>query len=84
MNAVNISFLVIALHAFFKGDAKTITCRHQFRYFDKICCCTWKKIVILGQRKYWLICNAFPVDSSDYNKTIFSASIKDVKTARLV
>ena len=84
MNAVNISFLVIALHAFFKGDAKMITRHHKFRYFDKICCCTWKKIAILGQRKCWLICNAFAIDSSDYKKTIFSALIKDVKTARLI
>ena len=35
-------------------------------------------------KKCWLICNAFPTDSSGYNLAIFSASIKDVKTARLV
>ena len=39
---------------------------------------------ILGQRKCWLICNAFAIDSSDYKKTIFSALIKVVKTARLI
>ena len=44
MSAVNISFLVIALHAFYKGDAKMKTRCFQFRYFDKICCCTWNKI----------------------------------------
>ena len=42
------------------------------------------KFAIPCQRKCRLICNAFPTDSSDYNKAIFSASIKDVKTARLV
>ena len=62
-----------------------ITLRHQFRYFDKICCCTWKKkIAILGQRKFWLICYTFPIDSSNFNNAIFSASIKDVKIARLI
>ena len=84
MGAVNISFLVIALHAFFKGDAKMITRHHHSRYFDKICCCTLEKIAIPGKGKCWLICNAFPIHNSDYNKTIFSASIKDAKTARLV
>ena len=42
------------------------------------------KFAIPVRRKYWLICDAFPIDSSDYNSTIFSVSIKDVKTARLV
>ena len=41
-------------------------------------------IAILGQRKCWLICNAFAIDSSDYKKTLLSALIKDVKTARLI
>ena len=84
MSAVNISFLAIALRAFFKRDALMIPRRHQLRYFDKICCCTWKKNCSSGQRKCWLMCNAFPIDGSDYNKSIFSASIKDVKTARLI
>ena len=43
-----------------------------------------KKIAILGQRKFWLICYIFPIDSSNFNNAIFSASIKDVKIARLI
>ena len=54
-----------------------ITRRHQFRYFDKICCCKWKKkIAILGQRKFWLICYRFPIDSSNFNNATLVRQLK--------
>ena len=61
-----------------------MTLRHQIRYLDKIGCCIWKKIQLLFLANASVICNAFAIDSSDYKKTIFSALIKDVKTARLI
>ena len=67
MSAVNISFLVIALHAFYKGDAKMKTRRFQFDISTKFAAAYGAKFVIPGQRKCRLICKAFLIDSSDFN-----------------
>ena len=67
MSAVNISFLVIALHAFYKGDAKMKTVAFNSDILTKFAAAHGTKFAIPCQRKCRLICNAFPTDSSDYN-----------------
>ena len=72
MSAVNISFLVIALHeemrkwkpVAFNSDILT---KFAAANGTKFAAAHGTKFAIPCQRKCRLICNAFPTDSSDYN-----------------
>ena len=64
MSAVNISFLVIALH---EEMRKWKPVAFNSDILTKFAAAHGTKFAIPCQRKCRLICDAFPTDSSDYN-----------------